>query len=413
MTDLSVDARLVGDRPDRSFDANRRVVAIALALLAGGALWLAEAFGWRQGVLYLIGGGLGVALYHALFGFTSAWRVFIADRRGAGLRAQMLMLALAALLFYPALAQGSFLGQPVRADLAPVGMSVLVGAFLFGIGMQLGGGCASGTLYTAGGGNTRMFVTLAAFIVGSVIGAAQLPWWATTPSFGSISLIATFGWAPALALTLALFAAVAAVTMLLERRRHGRLIGGTATVHRSWRRFLQGPWPLVWGAIALALGNFATLVLAGRPWGVTSAFALWGTKLLGAAGVPVDTWGYWASPARLEALHTSVFADVTSVMDFGIVLGALLAAGLAGKFAPVWRVPLRSLVAAIVGGLLLGYGARLAYGCNIGAYFSGIASASLHGWLWFAAALAGSVLGTRLRPLFGLTVERTPRQTGC
>jgi uncharacterized membrane protein YedE/YeeE len=413
MTDLSVDAGLVGDRPDRSFDANRRVVAIALALLAGGALWLADAFSWRQGVLYLIGGGLGVALYHALFGFTSAWRVFIADRRGAGLRAQMLMLALAALLFYPVLAQGSFLGQPVRADLAPVGMSVLVGAFLFGIGMQLGGGCASGTLYTAGGGNTRMFVTLAAFIVGSVIGAAQLPWWATTPSFGSISLIATFGWAPALALTLALFAAVAAVTMLLERRRHGRIIGGTTTVHRGWRRFLQGPWPLVWGAIALALGNFATLVLAGRPWGVTSAFALWGTKLLGAAGVPVETWGYWASPARLEALHASVFADVTSVMDFGIVLGALLAAGLAGRFAPVWRVPLRSLVAAIVGGLLLGYGARLAYGCNIGAYFSGIASASLHGWLWFAAALAGSVLGTRLRPLFGLTVERTPRQTGC
>jgi uncharacterized protein len=94
-------------------------------------------------------------------------------------------------------------------------------------------------------------------------------------------------------------------------------------------------------------------------------------------------------------------------MDFGIILGALLAAGLAGKFRPGWRVPTRSLIAAILGGLMLGYGARLAYGCNIGAYFSGISSASLHGWLWFVAALAGSVLGTRLRPLFGLTVERT------
>jgi uncharacterized protein len=61
----------------------------------------------------------------------------------------------------------------------------------------------------------------------------------------------------------------------------------------------------------------------------------------------------------------------------------------------------------VIGGVLLGYGARLAYGCNIGAYFSGIASSSLHGWLWFAAALAGSVVGTRLRPLFGLSVERT------
>jgi uncharacterized membrane protein YedE/YeeE len=94
-------------------------------------------------------------------------------------------------------------------------------------------------------------------------------------------------------------------------------------------------------------------------------------------------------------------------MDFGIVLGALTAAGIAGKFASSWRIPARSLLAAVIGGLLLGYGARLAYGCNIGAYFSGIASGSLHGWLWLAAAFVGSIVGTRLRPLFGLAVERS------
>lgn len=60
---------------------------------------------------------------------------------------------------------------------------------------------------------------------------------------------------------------------------------------------------------------------------------------------------------------------------------------------------------------MLGYSARLAYGCNIGAYFSGIASGSLHGWVWMAAAFFGNVLGTRLRPAFGLEVERLPRQT--
>jgi uncharacterized membrane protein YedE/YeeE len=99
-------------------------------------------------------------------------------------------------------------------------------------------------------------------------------------------------------------------------------------------------------------------------------------------------------------------------MDIGIVLGAMLAAALAGRYAPRWRVPLRSLVAAVVGGLLLGYGARLAYGCNIGAYFSGIVSGSLHGWLWLVAAFAGNVIGTRLRPLFGLEVERV-KPSGC
>ena len=57
--------------------------------------------------------------------------------------------------------------------------------------------------------------------------------------------------------------------------------------------------------------------------------------------------------------------------------------------------------AAVIGGLLLGYLARVAVGCNIGAYFSGIASSSVHGWLWFVSAFAGNAIGTRFRPLFG------------
>src|SRR3712207_9192264 len=101
-------------------------------------------------------------------------------------------------------------------------------------------------------------------------------------------------------------------------------------------------------------------------------------------------------------------------MDFGIILGALLASALAGRFAPTWRVPLRSAVAAVIGGLLLGYGARLAYGCNIGAYFSGIASASLHGWLWLAAAFRGNLGGTRLRTRVGLAGGRDAEaRPGC
>jgi uncharacterized protein len=58
---------------------------------------------------------------------------------------------------------------------------------------------------------------------------------------------------------------------------------------------------------------------------------------------------------------------------------------------------------AVSGGLLMRYGARIAYGCNIGAYFGGIASFSLHGWLWGLVAIVGTLAGLRLRPLFGLT----------
>ena len=46
------------------------------------------------------------------------------------------------------------------------------------------------------------------------------------------------------------------------------------------------------------------------------------------------------------------------------------------------------------------------------AYFSGILSGSLHGWLWLVVAFIGNVVGTRLRPFFGLEVERL-KPTAC
>ena len=124
--------------------------AFPSTLVALGAAYLTAAVSWRQGALFLVGAGAGVVLYHAAFGFTSSWRAMIAAGRGDGLRAHMLMLAVTCAVFLPVLAHGHIFGQPVRGAVAPVGISVLVGAFLFGVGMQLGGGCASGTLYTVG-----------------------------------------------------------------------------------------------------------------------------------------------------------------------------------------------------------------------------------------------------------------------
>lgn len=249
---------------------------IAFALLVLGGLFLFNAVSARQAILFIVGGALGLTLYHAAFGFTSAWRVFIRERRGAGLRAQMVMLALAVLLFFPALAAGSLFGQPVSGFVSPVGTSVIVGAFIFGIGMQLGGGCASGTLFTVGGGNARMLVTLLFFILGSLIATQHVGWWFALPSLPPISLVAELGLAPALVLSLAVFIGIAGVTVRMEKARHGTLETPPSAEWRGWRRFLRGPWPLVWGALALALLNFLTLYLAGRPWGITSAFALWG-----------------------------------------------------------------------------------------------------------------------------------------
>lgn len=379
---------------------NRGSIITSALLALAIYFYLSSSYGWRQGALFVVGLAAGIILYHAAFGFTAAWREVINTGRGAGLRAQMIMLGITVLIFTPLIAQGEIWGMSLRGSVAPLNIAVICGAFMFGIGMQLGGGCASGTLFTAGGGNMRMFITLAAFIAGSVLGTWQWSLWQGVPGVAPFSLAQNFGTAWAILISLSLFAAVWFATIRYERKRHGTL-KSDRDVDRPYS-WLTGPWPLIAGALALAAVNVSTLLLAGRPWGVTSAFALWGGKIALFMGIDINGWAYWQRPGLSSALEQSIFTDITSVMNIGIMLGALLAAGLAGKFAPSFRLPLRSVVAAVLGGIMLGYGARIAFGCNIGAYFGGIGSTSLHGWLWFAAAFAGSSLGTKLRPYFGL-----------
>ncbi len=384
-------------------------LAAALLLWTVGAVHLFNAVSREQALLWGVGALLGVSLYQSSFGFTYAWRVFTSDRQAAGIRAQMLMLSVGVILFFPVLDAGTLAGNPVRGLTAPLGVSLIFGAFLFGVGMQLGGGCASGTLYTAGGGNTRMLVTLLFFILGSVWATANFDWWMALPSLAPVLLLDEWGLWPTLLAHLAVFGLIAYGATQLERRRHGRIVSFASRSPQP-ASFLRGPWPLLWGGLALVILNFLTLWLSGKPWGITSALALWGAKGLAVVGVDVAAWDYWS--VRLDSLDAPITEDVTSVMNLGIVLGALAAASLAGKFSPVWQIPTRSLIAAVLGGLLMGYGARLAFGCNIGAYFSGMLSGSLHAWLWLPAAFAGSAIGVRLRPAFGLSVEKLAAR-GC
>lgn len=375
---------------------------VAAFFLVAGFLFITWQVDLRQGTLFLIGGGLGVALYHGSFGFTGGWKRMVVEKRGRGMRAQMLTIGVAALAMIPLVAAGTIGGQPMVGAMAPVGVSVLLGAAIFGIGMQLGGGCGSGTLFTVGGGSARMLVTLAFFIIGAVIGTLHLPFWLEQPALPAISIGAELGVGFAIAVTIAGLGLVALVTALIERKVHGALEPEPAPARQGWSWLLYGPWPLVGAGLVLALLNIGTLLLAGHPWSITYGFGLWGAKIAQAVGIPVASWEFWTWPAQAQALNSSVLADSVSVMDFGLVLGAALAAAVAGKFAPKAKLPLGSLLAAIVGGLLMGYGARLSFGCNIGALFSGIATGSLHGWLWFAAAFIGSIGGVWLRPVFGL-----------
>ncbi|MGW8246544.1 MAG: YeeE/YedE family protein [Acidiferrobacterales bacterium] len=376
----------------------------ALAILAISLILQAE-FDIKHALLFLIGTGLGISLMHAVFGFTGGWRRFQRERRSAGIRAQLLLLALSSVLFFPVIGH-AFPGVHAVAANGSVALMVLVGAFLFGIGMQLGGGCGSGTLFTVGGGHVVMLIVLAFFVVGATVATLHLPWWNAILNGGRISIIDEFGgWLPALVIQLAAFTLLYYVVTRIERQRHGSIVPliEKDKSNRSFsERLVSGPWPMWWGAIGLSVFGLATLLTAGFPWSVTFAFGLWGAKIWAALGGDPASWGYWSGGYPAKALSSSVLADTVSIMNFGIILGAVLASALAGKFAPPGKIPRNRLAAAIIGGLLLGYGARLAFGCNIGALLGGIASGSLHGWVWLVAGFTGSAVGVRIRVLMKL-----------
>ncbi len=364
---------------------------LLLPLVAiAGLVGLSAVYGatFRVPLLALVGVGLGFVLFQSTFGFAGSFRAVIERGDASGFKAQAVALAIASVIFFPLLELGQVFGQNLGGFNAGVGVTFVVGAVLFGLGMQIGGGCASGTLFALGGGNLRLMMTLFFFIIGSAVGAATLHWWWGLPRFPAWTSQALLGWPLALALHLAIFGVV-------WRFAPGRSVS-LALRGGSW----FGPWSLSVGAVGLAVLNGATLVLAGRPWGETAGFALWGSKWALWAGFDVAAWPYWrGNPSPLDA---SVFSDITSVMDFGIILGATLAAVISGRFLLVYRIPPMAWAGAGLGGFLMGYGARLSGGCNIGAYFSALASGSVSAWAWVAAAVVGSWIGLRLRPLFGL-----------
>lgn len=383
-----------------------RTAVTAVGVVAAVALGVAieQTAGWAITATYVLGLLLGAALFHSRFGFTSAFRQLVSVGQGRSLRAHMLMLAAGCVLFAVVLHAGATLtGKAPHASVEPAGLGVALGAFLFGIGMQVGGSCASGTLFSVGSGQTSIAFTLGGFVIGSVLATFAANWISSVQALGpTVDFAATpLGHAGGVLITLAITGAVVALSLLVERRRTPPPAGNPPSA-RGLLRIVRGSWPIWAGALALAALNAATLLVSGKPWGITSAFALWGTKLLGLVGIDVSGNAYWAKPGNAHALHASVLADQTSVMDFGIMLGALIASALAGAFALHRAVPPRIALGAVLGGIAMGFGARVAGGCNIGAYFAGIVSFSLHGWLWGVAAIAGTYVGLALRPLFGL-----------
>lgn len=319
---------------------------------------------------------LGAAFVLLDYGFTGGFRAVLAERDGRVLGAAFIVPAVAALVVLPVGVLADGYGRYV----APVGPSLVVGAALFGVGMMLANGCGSGALAAAGQGSRRMWVALPFFCLGGVLGSLMLPAALRLPGI-EVDLAAAFGpWGGLLA-TEALLLVFAALVLRgarppADRLRAGALIG------------------------VLAAGVF---LVSGLPWGITMGLTLWGAQAITMVAPVLDATEFWSEPGMRAMLHGPLLAMHGSLGDVGLLVGALGAAAATGRLRHGVALGLRPAIGAAVGGLLLGVGARLSFGCNVGAFLGGASSGSLHGFAWFVAVLPGCWVGLRLRPAFGLS----------
>ena len=171
--------------------------------------------------------------------------------------------------------------------IAPLGPSLVIGAFVFGIGMQLANGCGSGTLYTVGGGSGRMLIALLFFVIGSVFGSLSLPAFLALGGIDPVLASDYFGAWGGLAVTLASIALVASVFIAIARKR-----GANFKPSRNY----------VIGGIAIGILCVAVFFAGGHPWSVTFGYTVWGAKAATALGFDLSHAAFWQWPGPKRAL---------------------------------------------------------------------------------------------------------------
>ncbi|GAB6137772.1 YeeE/YedE thiosulfate transporter family protein [Halanaerobaculum tunisiense] len=154
---------------------------------------------------------------------------------------------------------------------------------------------------------------------------------------------------------------------------------------------LERPWPYWVGGVLVAVINIIYLLLTGKCWAITTGLARWGAWCLQILGFDIQQWSAWNYYDYIHPIY-----DRYTYSNLGIILGSLIAILLARQFRFKAIKNKKQLFLGLVGGWLMGYGARIAIGCNIGGLYSAISSLAINGWLYLPFCLIGIYLGSKI-----------------
>lgn len=375
-------------------NSKKRILALLIIIPFLGLIYFIS---FKQALLWLIGIGYGSILASTPFGFTTGWRDFIEKRDAGGMQAQFLLILILFILSTPIL----LLYPQIDPANASISFSLLIGAFVFGMFMQLANGCGSGTLYKSGSLKLFHIFTLIGFIIGAFWGSLHTPGWlALGKLYDSYNFLTsnhlnseleTISNPYPMGILIQLFLLLGGYIFFKYRFKK------TTIKNQKYQRYTIG-------AIGLAILAWLNLLIAGQPWGVVYGLGLWGAKLFSFFGWESSlSTLYWQLGYNAESLKNSLLLDSTSMTNLGLIFGAIAVSFIGkaknsskNKFS---KFSFHKIITPLVIGIILGYSSRLAFGCNIGAFVSGLSTGSLHGWVWFLFAFGGSLIGVKLRKL--------------
>lgn len=200
------------------------ILVFVLMIVIGILLSLRQS---SLGMFWLFGGCFGFILQKSRFCFTASLRDPCITGSTSLTKAVLIAFALTSIGFtaikYSAFASG--LSIPGQSYVMPVSVATGVGGVLFGIGMVIAGGCASGTLMRVGEGFAMQMLALVFFILGSLWGAKDMGWWTEHFIAGAprVFLPDVFGWLGAIVIQLLIIACLYVAADLWERKKMGTL----------------------------------------------------------------------------------------------------------------------------------------------------------------------------------------------
>lgn len=387
-------------------------LGIIASIIAVAILGVADSLGGQMALFWAFGLAFGFVLQRSRFCFASAFRDIFLLKHGRTMKGVLVGLAVATIGFAVLMSRqvpNTALGiLPPDANVLPLGIHVVLGGLLFGAGMVVAGGCVSGSIYRMGEGYIASWVSFAGIMIGLLAAGYTWNWWWNFQIADGLRawLPAYMGHGGAIALTLVALVAVYLLVLWWESRG-GMVIPDmpfqaededtfAAKLNNTLRRIFVHGWPAAAGGAALG-GLNVLLFTAAHPWGFTGEISRWAIGFTNWIGVgPGTLAGAESLPGCALEVGTGGPLSHMFFLVWGMVFGSFVAAAYAGEFKI--RIPRKKTryVQAAGGGVTMGYGAGIAMGCTIGAFFSAIPSLAVNGWVFAIALAAGAWIGTQI-----------------